>query len=500
MSSWRVARNTAFTLLGQGAPLLVAYFAIPPLTHGLGPDRFGILTLGWAVLGYFSLFDLGLGRALTKVVAEQLAAERHDLMPGTVWTGFAVMLGFGLIGTVISAAVSPLLVRHILTVPIALQEETVRCFYLLALSIPVVIISAGFRGMLEAAHRFDLSNALRVPTAASLILGPLATLPFTHSLFVIVGVLLVLRCIGLLMYATAALLVYPNVRRHRTIHLPSVRPLLKLGSWMTVSSVVGPFLVNLDRFVIGSVMSMAAVTYYTAPFEAITKMWVLPSALTTVLFPTFSAVDESMDRSGALYRRSVAFVFMMLFPVCLLAVAFAREGLHFWLGADFANNSTWVVRWLALGVLWNSVAMIPYTLVQGRGRPDLTARLHMFELLPYLALMWVCIKTWGITGAAIAWSARTGVDAIVLFWFAARMQPTPARFRRGGIAVVVMIIAAVVLAAMPVSVPVRGALVLATSALVILAVFGLMLDRQDRSALGRMAGRVVMARFATPRA
>jgi len=67
-----LARNTILNVLGYSLPMLVAIFAIPPLVKGLGTERFGILTLAWVIIGYLSLFDLGLGRALTKLVAEKL--------------------------------------------------------------------------------------------------------------------------------------------------------------------------------------------------------------------------------------------------------------------------------------------------------------------------------------------------------------------------------------------------------------------------------------------
>ena len=60
-----LARNTILNVLGYGLPMLVAIFAIPLLVKGLGTERFGILTLAWVIIGYLSLFDLGLGRALT---------------------------------------------------------------------------------------------------------------------------------------------------------------------------------------------------------------------------------------------------------------------------------------------------------------------------------------------------------------------------------------------------------------------------------------------------
>jgi len=67
-----------WNLVGQGVPLILAVFTIPPLIKGLGIDRFGVLTLAWMVIGYFSLFDFGIGRALTKVVAEKLGGGQAE--------------------------------------------------------------------------------------------------------------------------------------------------------------------------------------------------------------------------------------------------------------------------------------------------------------------------------------------------------------------------------------------------------------------------------------
>src|SRR5215472_2321213 len=67
-----LARNTLWNLAGSVAPMLVAAVCIPLLIKGLGTDRFGVLTLVWALIGYATLFDLGLGRALTQLVAAKL--------------------------------------------------------------------------------------------------------------------------------------------------------------------------------------------------------------------------------------------------------------------------------------------------------------------------------------------------------------------------------------------------------------------------------------------
>ena len=56
-----IVRNTALNFLGLALPLAVGFVTIPFTVRALGNDRFGILALVWVVLGYFGLFDLGLG-------------------------------------------------------------------------------------------------------------------------------------------------------------------------------------------------------------------------------------------------------------------------------------------------------------------------------------------------------------------------------------------------------------------------------------------------------
>src|SRR6266852_1839290 len=111
-----------------------------------------------------------------------------------------------------------------------------------------------------------------------------------------------------------------------------------------------------------------------------------------------------------LFGRSVTYLLLMLFPMVLLAVVLAKDGLMLWLGAEFAQRSVRVLQWLAVGVFINSLGQVPFAMVQGVGRPDLTAKLHLIEVPAYLAVLWWLTKTHGIEGAAIAWTARAAAD------------------------------------------------------------------------------------------
>jgi O-antigen/teichoic acid export membrane protein len=419
-----LARNTVWNLLGQGVPLLVAIPAIPILIRTLGTDRFGILTLAWVVIGYFSLFDFGLGRALTQLVSRNLGMQEQEQIPGLIWTALIMMFCLGVIGALAVALASPWLVRSILRIPSGLQGESLNAFLLLAASIPVVISTAALRGVLEAHQQFALSNAVRIPSGLFTYIGPVLVLPFSKSLFWIVAILLFGRIVTSAAYLVLGLRTVPSLGNRIALDRSVVVPLFRFGGWMTISNVVGPLMVYLDRFLIGTQISVAAVAYYATPYEIITKLLIIPGALTGVLFPAFStSFVQDRDHAGLLVRRSMKYLFLTLFPGILLIVALAHQGLTLWLGSRFADHSAPVLQWLAVGVLFNSIAQIPFALVQGAGRPNLTAKLHLIELPLYVvALLWLLAR-FGIEGAAIAWAARTGIDMLVLFIMAFRLIP-----------------------------------------------------------------------------
>jgi O-antigen/teichoic acid export membrane protein len=416
-----VARNTVLNLLGQGVPMMVALFAIPVLIKALGIDRFGVLTMVWLVMGYFSLFDLGLGRALTQIVSRNLGTNQTMEIPFLVWTSLPLMFLLGLVGALVMASLAPWAVGKALKIPGALQPETLNAFYVLALSLPIVISAPSLRGLLEAYHRFDLTNAVNCTMGSFMFMAPLAVLPFSKNLALIVAVLLLGRLIAWLANFLLVLHVIPTLRQGIKFKAALIRPLLQVGGWMTVTNIIGPLMVYLDRFLLGAFISVAAVTYYATPFELVTKLWLLPGALVGVLFPAISATFcGNQKRTAELFCRGVKFIFLALFPIVLAIVTLAPEGLTLWLGADFAQHSYRVLQLIAIGVFVNSLALVPFALVQGASRPDLTAKLHLVELPLYLLVLWALIKGFGLEGAALAWVLRVSLDASVLFYLARR--------------------------------------------------------------------------------
>lgn len=417
-----IAYNSFYNILGYGIPLLLALLLIPVLLNNLGTDKFGVLNLAWIVIGYFGFFDLGIGRALTKIISEKIGIDQVDDIPAFFWTSFFMMLLFSTIVSVSLFLFSEKLIFSFFKIPVEIQLETIKAFYLLIISIPIVTTTAGIRGLLEAYQRFDIINLIRVILGVSSFLLPVLVLLFTNDLYWIIFSLVITRIIVWFLYLASAFKLNPNLKSVLKFQTSLIKPIFRLSGWMTLSNITVPIIVYLDRILIASLISAAAVAYYATPYEVITKLLIVPSALTAVLFPTFAA-NYIKDRSATvkLSEKAMKYIGLTLFPIISLVVVFSFDLLNIWLGKDFAKNSYLILQFLSIGILFNSIAYIPFSLIEGIGRPDITAKLQLIELPFYILFMWLAIRNSGIYGAAFVYMLRMFIDCLLMIYFSKKV-------------------------------------------------------------------------------
>lgn len=419
-----LAKSTLWNIGGNVASLTIALLTVPIILHYLGTARFGVIALVWVVEGQFSLFDLGLSQALTKLVAERLSLSNDAEIPSIFWTSILIMGVMGLAASATLSVSAHWLAYHALKVPITNQHETLIAFHLVAISLPVVISNAALRGFLSAHQRFDLLNSARVPMSLFSYVTPLFVLPFSHTLGPFILVLVCSRFISWIVHFLLCLHIAPYLKSRPVLRGAPLGHMFRFGGWMTVTNVVGPIMVSCDRLVIGATLSMAAVAYYVTPYEAATKLWIIPGAIATVLFPAFAtALSSDRPRAALLFQRGVHYIFILLFPVVLLGVAFAHPLMRAWLGSLMAQHSAPIFKLLLLGVLANSIAQVPFWHIQAASRPDITAKVHMVELPCYILALRFLLLHYGIWGAGVAWLVRAMLDAIVMFYLSTRLLP-----------------------------------------------------------------------------
>lgn len=420
-----LVRNTILNLLGFGTPLVAAAFAIPPLVLALGDDRFGLLTLLWAIVSYFGLFDFGVGRALTHDLSVLDATGRNDEIPESIGTANAFLLMLGAVAGLLLFLVGPPLIHRMKS--ITDPGEVNSAITALAIAMPCILLTTGFRGVLEANLQFGWVNALRAPYGMWTFLAPLAVVQFEGPrLDSIAAVLAWGRVAFCILHMLPVVRRQPLLLRKPTLSRRAGVRLLTTGSWLAAGNVLGPLMGFLDRFLVGAYASAAAVAHYATPQEIVTKLLVIPAALTSVLFPALSSRIAVRDaQAHALATRALALVAASMLPLCVGGAVFSHQILSAWIAPEFADGSHIALSAMLLGTFVSACATIPFTALQSAGHARAVAILYALEIPGFLGLYAWLVPAMGVTGGAIAWTGRALADCLILFVLARRLVWQP---------------------------------------------------------------------------
>jgi O-antigen/teichoic acid export membrane protein len=404
--------NFAYNVFGALLPLATSLGTVPFYIHQIGLARYGVVTITWVLLGYFGFLDFGLSRASANALAKLGHASPGERSPVLV-TAFCCNLCLGLIGGLILYAVGHIVLLHVVKIPSSLLGETSNAYPWMAAMLPLGMLSGVATGALESRERFLLSNTLgSVGTMAGQVVPLICAYAIGPSLEVVIPATLLARLAAVsLSYAIVIKLEWPV--SPFDLSLDWMRKLFAYGSWVTVSGLLNPLLDTSNQLIIGAMLGASSVAIYSVPMTLAMRSQVFATALARTLFPrnSRSTLQDAIDTT----RRATISLTYGFGMVCGPAILLCGPFLRLWIGSHFAAASAEVAQILMFGAWSNGVAFLPYGFIQARGKPHITAKVGMIEVLPYFALLWFLIDHMGLDGAALAWMLRVTINCVVLF-------------------------------------------------------------------------------------
>jgi O-antigen/teichoic acid export membrane protein len=419
-----IKKNTFWNLFGSASPMLIGLVAVPFIFDKIGVEKLGILTMIWAIIGYFSIFDFGLGRALTQKISSLIATQQHSRSASVAKSGMTIVILTGLTGGAILFTSILALGVGWLKVSDDIAREVTISLLLASIAVPITTATSGLKGILEGMNEFKVVNLYRFTLGLANFITPVLSIKmFGNNLSAIVLFLVVSRFFIMLAYAWSIKIRDQSLfKGSASATTKDARELISFGSWMTLSNLLSPLMVISDRFLISAMLGASLVAYYTIPSEFLLRLLVIPAALTTTLFPVFAAkLLVNPKEAQTIYNRSLKVIFLcMLVIACTITIS-AHTAISFWLNKDFADKSYLIVAILSVGILFNSMAQMPLAAIQANGDAKTTSLVHLFEFFFYVPVLYLSVKIYGIGGAAFAWSIRAALDFIILQYIFTKM-------------------------------------------------------------------------------
>lgn len=466
-------KNFFFNLTGMALPIISSLITVPIYIHQMGVDRYGVLSVVWILLGYLGFLDFGLSRASAHALARLVHAppeERGRVLMSALYLN--TMLG--LVGAIAIYFAAGLFFERFFGLPPAIWAEVQASLLWMSGMLPLALLTGVGIGALESRERFLAANILQTSALVSgQVLPAIAAIYISPSLDTVLPVAFAVRITALVMLFLV--LARSEKLRFYRYDRAAGRSLFQYGAWATVTNVVSPIVTWLDQFVLGAKLGAAAVSFYAVPMNLATRMQIVAAAMSRAVFPRFARYDAVEARDLA-SRATVALAY--LFGACCAAgLLLVGPFLSIWISPDFAATAAPVGRVLILGGWINGLAFISLSLLQGQGRPDLVARIHVLELIPFIGVLWVLVDRYGIMGAAWAWTLRVSVDALLLMWIGGIARQIAAAL----LPVLLMLICCFLIADSAGNVPEWRPLWQAVLAFAVTAPVGLIVDRRLRA-------------------
>lgn len=405
---------------GLVAPLIGALISVPILLRNMTPDAFGLLSMYWVLIGYASVFELGLGRSVTWQLASVENWESAETV-GIVTTAVTMAIILGLAGAFFMALLMPLVFGSIITVAESLLHDNVISIWLMAFATPLLVLTSVLFGVLEARRSFGVISALRTPTGILMFLLPALISYMGGSLWEILSGIVIIRVILLVIALIVVSSAIKNSLISFNIDFLKMKRFISFGGWLTLSSIIGPILVYLDRFILTSKQNLDVTAVYTAAFEAVIRFLVIASAVTGVMFPRFVAASnqDQFVKKRLLFEAS-AYVFCGLLPIAMIFVFFGDRLFGIWLTGTQLDSSQInlvadLASVLAAGMVINGCAHVPQAFIQAHGFSRWTGLLHLLELFAFMLYAPLIIGQYGAFGAAYTWLIRAIISAVALY-------------------------------------------------------------------------------------
>lgn len=403
--------------MGAIVPVILSLVTVPLYLKLVGTERYGVLAIAWLLLGYFGLFDLGIGRSTSFRIAslrDAPGAARAD----TFWAALAVNIVMGLIGGLLLLAAASYFFGHVFKVDEALRPEIMSAVPLLACAVPIATLTGVLTGAMQGRERFLETNIVSLISTTLFQLLPLGVAYWAGpNISMLLAAAIAARFAAIIVLANRCYVEFCRGQPRR-INRAEIPLLLKYGGWVNLTSLFGPLLVMIDRFAIGAVLGAVAVTIYTVPFQLAQRIQILPGALTNALFPRLSAssLEEQKELARAASRTLVA---LMSLPV-LGAIFLIEPFLRLWVGDRVGLQSAPIGRIVLIGFWVNSFALISFIRLQASGRPDLVTKALMAQIPVYTVALYFALKYFGFVGCAMIFTIRCTADYVILTWLSDR--------------------------------------------------------------------------------
>lgn len=399
-----VGRNVASYFVARAIEAVLLLVALPLVVSGLGPERYGLFSIGLIAVLYLGIVEAGLAQAQVTLLSEKRARDDARGVEGLLGSALAIYAAAAFAGGLGVVLLGPPLAERLFRIPEGMAAEAGQVLRLVGAYLFFMLLQAPLRAALVSRHQVAVVNGALLAGAALKYPAMIAVLKLGGGLvpaFAAYAAGMVVEA-GVVAAAAARLLRSSGLRPRWDAGRAG--ELLRFGAATSASTVTGALLYHVDKIVISLYLPVAVVGVYHVAYSLAARIAEIPRAVVGAVPPALAELAGAgqTERLTRAYRRTFKLLFAAPLHLAALLVLGGDVLLEAWVGPALARDGAGVLRLLATAYLASCLAHGPYMLANATGCPGVPARTRGLLLIPGAAAAVVLTRQHGIEGAALS--------------------------------------------------------------------------------------------------
>ncbi len=186
------------------------------------------------------------------------------------------------------------------------------------------------------------------------------------------------------------------------LNIEKISDMFGFGKWIMFSSIITFFLTQGDDIFVGKILGVTALGFYQLAYQiSNTPATEISHTITKVLFPAYSKIQDNMEKLRVSFRKVFFVISFLTFSLSFGIIAIAPEFTVLILGEKWEP----IILPMQILSLWGLVRALGSTagpIFRAIGKPHISTKIHVFELILIAALIYPFSLWRGIVGISTA--------------------------------------------------------------------------------------------------
>lgn len=411
----RLIKNTLWNIGGTVWTFIFQLMLFPYIVHKMGDEKYGVWSITWILLTCFGFLELGAGTASTKYLAEFFATKDYEKANRTFWTSLYTSIFQGIVGALIIYLLASYIVMNFFTISNNIAPLAIKVIKISSLGLILSFAFASINSVSCALQKFHISNKIIASVNSIQLIGAAIILWLKGDLIEIIYFYLIVKAASIIIYYKITKKIMPHLKHYYWAKNEFIK-IFKYGSFVSINMILGTLIIQIEKLLIASLISVSAVTYYIIPYNVIAKFEALSLSISTALLPAISEIHSLKNYEAAkeiLIKTNRILCSFAAFITGLMII-YANNFLTLWMGKEFSDKSTIIFQFLCISFYISMLSYIPQSFLRAIEKPHIPALYNIIEFIIYIPIAYLLIRKIGLTGAAISFGIKAFLDATLL--------------------------------------------------------------------------------------